>query len=41
MHVCGNNDWGRLYPRNTQITGNISRTYTSGEKVLMRAHVIK
>ena len=42
LHVCGNNGFNKSgWPINTQITGNVTRTYTSGSIVTMTAQVIK
>ncbi len=41
MHVCGNNGLqGNAWGKNTQITGNVTKTYKSGTAVKMSAIVI-
>ena len=41
MHVCGNNGLqGNAWGKNTQITGNVTKTYKSGTAVTMSAIVI-
>ena len=36
-HICGNNGYDKI--QNTQLTGSVTKTYTSGTTVTMKAYV--